>query len=342
MTAAGELSPEILRLDNTKRSCAASCLRKYYWEYERHLKPRIGSTALRYGIVWHAAMDAFYSHISEHGWKRDGKALEIAVLTARMEWAEYSKNQTFYDDYRSLPNLMQSMLTYMDHFSYDEGMLKILESEQAFEIPMYPETKEEMKVAGRWYTEKTSGPHFIFTGMIDLEVELNGQPWIIDHKTTGQAISRMAGQLRRSPQFIGYSYAASKKLKIIPDGFLVIIHHLSAYKSKTTGDYGKPKIDFDRIPEIYTAYDLSQWRISIINTAARVLQCKSTGIWPMEFNNCYTFGQCSFTQLCDQQRPIQDVIYNDNFIVGEPWDITKETEKRNLRRQALLRGEVKF
>jgi len=336
--ATGELSPEILRLDNTKRSCAASCLRKYYWEHERHLKPKIGSTALRYGIVWHAAMDAFYSHIAEHGWTRDGKALEIAVLTARMEWAEYSKSQTFYDDYRNLPNLLQALLAYMNHFVMDEGMLKILESEQAFEIPIEPETENEARIANM--QNGWEDPMFIFTGMIDLEVELNGQPWIIDHKTTGQAIGRMAGQLRRSPQFIGYSYAASKKLKIIPDGFLIIIHHLSAYKSRTTGDYGKPKIDFDRIPEVYTAYDLTQWRLSIINTAARILQCKANNVWPMEFNNCYTFGQCAFTQLCDQQRPLEDVIYNDNFIVGDPWDITKETAKRNLRRQALLRGEV--
>ena len=343
MNQTGSVRSEIIRLDNTKRSCAAECLRKYYWSHERHLKSKIGSTSLRYGIVWHAAMDAFYSHIAEHGWVRDGKPLEMAVLTARMEWNEYSKNQTFYDDYRTLPNLMQALVSYMDHFAHDEGMLRIIASEELFEIPMFAENESEsLIIDSPWFVN--TGPYFIFTGMVDLEIELNGQPWVVDHKTTGKQIAQMQAQLRRSPQFIGYSYAASKKLSVPPMGFLVIIHHLSAYKSRTTGEYGKPKIDFDRTPEIYTPQDINQWRLGIFDVARQIYRCKSTGVWPMKHDSCHTFGRCQYNDLCDRAsfQPLDEVQYDDQFFVDDPWDIVAETSKRAARREALLRGEVTF
>jgi len=275
-------------------------------------------------------MDAFYTYIAENGWKRDGKALEIAIITAKREWDEYTNGQTFYDDYRTLSNLIQSLLSYMDKFNSDEGMLNIIESEHLFEIPMYQDDPI-------FHNALDTDPYFIFTGMIDLEVELNGRPWIIDHKTTGKGIPQMSSQLRRAAQFIGYTYAASKELSVRPDGFLVVIHHLSAYKSKVNQTYGKPKVDFDRIPELYTQYDINQWKLSIFKAASDIYSCKESGIWPMNFDNCYQFGRCTFSSLCEQQRPIEDVLIHD-FLEGTPWDVVAETKVRQQRREDMLKG----
>lgn len=345
MTTAGELYPNVLRLDNTKRSTAATCLRKYYWAHERHIKPRHGSSALRYGVVWHATMDAFYTHIQENGWRKDGKALEIAALTARVEWAEYSRKQVFYDDYRSLGNLMIALLRYMDHFASDESMLEIIASENLFEIPMYPETEEETVTCYNPPLPSQDGiedPFFIFTGMIDLEVMLNGEPWIIDHKTTGKPVQMVANQLRNSPQFIGYTFAASKELAIKPNGFLVVIAHISAYKSKTTQLYGNPKIDFMRNPELYTDDDVGEWRLGIFDTARQVMRCKRTNVWPKRFDSCHTFGTCEFNGLCSQQRPKEDVLFGEDYFVDDPWDIIAETKIREERRKAILSGKIKL
>jgi hypothetical protein len=330
MTSTDESRSKILRLDNTKRSCASTCLRKYYWQYERSIKPVTGSTALRYGITWHAAMDAFYTYTAENGWKRDGKALEMAILTAKTEWEQYTNGQIFYDDYRTLSNLVQALLVYMDRFAGDEGMLKIIESEHTFEIPMY---LPNPVFNGAFQTE----PYFYFTGMIDLEVELNDRPWIIDHKTTGKSISQASSQLRRAAQFIGYTFAAGEELPIKPDGFLIVFHYLSAYKSKSTGEYGKPKIDFDRIPELYTPYDVEQWKLSLYKAAKDIYSCIENNIWPMNFDNCYQFGRCAFCNLCEQQRPIEDVLLHD-FIVDKPWDVVAETKIRQQRREEMLKG----
>ena len=57
----------------------------------------------------------------------------------------------------------------------------------------------------------------------------------------------------------------------------------------------------------------------------------------MNFDNCYQFGRCSFCNLCEQQRPIEDVLLHD-FIVTDPWDVVAETKIRQQRREEMLKG----
>jgi len=324
--AVSELS--LLRIDNTRRSCAVDCLRKYYYQHILGLQPRLGSSALRYGTVWHAMMDAFYSHVQKNGWIKDGKAIEAAILVSTYEWQEESKNREFYEDYRTHSNLLDSFMRYVSFFSADEGFLTVLATERYFEIPIVPETREESSFC--------INP-FLFTGQIDLEILLGGRPWILDFKSTGKPITTVTKTLRRDPQFIGYSYAASKTLPTSPDGFLVSIHHLSATKSKKTELYGTPKIDFYRVPELYTPYDISQWRLSLIKTASELQHAYRTNVWPMQQDSCHHWGSCSYSMLCEQQRPLDNLILGDNFITCPIWDVRQASFERNLRRENLLK-----
>lgn len=323
-----QIDPESLRIDNTKRSCAATCLRKYFYEHELHIRSQVGSTALRYGIVWHEAMDAFYTHVKEYGWTRDGRALQSAVMVAQNSWADYSKDRVFYDDYRTLSNLLRCLLQYISHFAHDEGILKVLHSERTFRIPMIPNAEEKEKFPNL--------DPFFFTGIIDLEVELNGSFWIFDHKTTAQDLARQSSRLQRSAQFIGYSYATSvdSEDKELPEGFLVVFHQLLARKSKKTMEYGEPKIDFRRDPQLFTSEDVSAWRISIMEQVERIQTAKKLDRWPMEFDSCYNFGQCPYTLLCDSHRPL-DKLLLEGFVVTEPWDVEVEHRKKKERRSRI-------
>ena len=158
----------------------------------------------------------------------------------------------------------------------------------------------------------------IFAGRLDADIELDGRPWQMEQKTTGQALSMQKNRLRRAPQGIGYAYA-DKRLGGESEGCLVALHHLSAYKSKVTGEYGKPKIDFDRVPQIYTEGDLEAWRQSFLDNAEKILWNRERGIWPMQQDNCYQYGNCTFTRLCEQNAPLGEEI-TDGFFEDEPWD----------------------
>ena len=302
----------MLRIDNTRRSIAASCLRKDYWQNERNLRSSYGSTALRYGIVWHEAMDSFYSWIAKHGWKRDGKAFDAAIRTAQEEWEYQTSLFTYYDDYRTLPNLLQSIMRYASHFSSDEGMLEVIESEGAFQLQL---------------TEDIT-----FTGIIDLKVKLSGMTWILDHKTTGQNLQEQANRLNRSAQFMGYWYASRELDNDPPTGFLVAFHQISAYKRKD-GTYGEPRIDFHRSPQIYTEDDLGNWKESIIHTAKQIAECQATGLWPMQLDSCYNYGRCTYCNLCEQNRPLgEENTYG--YVEVDKWDpLTEKGRKKENRKR---------
>lgn len=312
----------MLKLDHTKRSTFDNCPRKYQNNYLRYIIPHKGSTALRYGIVWHSAMEGFYSHIHENGWTRDGKAIERAVQMAQAKWVKVSDKQEFWDDYRTLENMLKALISYIDHFAHDEGLMKILESEKVFMIKIAPKAPE--------FKLFTTLKPFWFTGRCDLEVELSGRQWLNEFKTTGQALSVQANRLHRSPQVMGYNYAASRILKVIPEGSLITLHHLSAYKSKKTGLYGNPKIDFKRVPQVFFEADLKNWRHHMMRAAQNLQACLLADYFPMNLDSCYTYGACTYLSLCEQNRPIGEEVLDNYFIDPEPWDVTTEVSEEEL------------
>jgi hypothetical protein len=310
-----QLEETMLLLDNTKRDQARACKRKNYWISERDLKPAQGSTSLRYGSIWHAGQEGFYKHIMEHGWTRDGGALTQAVTFAKKEWEVQNEKQTFYDDYRTLENCLRALILYIAHFNHDEGMLQVTSVERVFKINMGCETEKESKAFPRIH--EAGG--FWFTGRLDAGIELDSRPWDLEHKTTGEALSKQKLRLHRSPQNIGYFYAARRLSKEPPEGCLISLHHLSAYKSKVTGLYGDAKVDFDRVPEIYTDGDIEEWRLSLMSTAEEILFEQERQIWPKD-GDCYRYGQCPYTPLCQQNTPLGEEIL-EGYII-DPWDVT--------------------
>lgn len=308
-----------LELDNTKRSQMVTCDRKYYWQYKRNLRPTQGSTALRYGIVWHAITEGFYKHIKEHGWLHDGKALEAAIAAGKKSWEEISSKQTFYDDYRTLENCIQSFLNYVAYFNYDEGMLEIVSVERTFKLSMKLSLNEAFKFP---FVEARG---LLFTGRIDTEVLLNSALWQLEQKSTGQALSIQKARLHRSAQLIGYTYAQQRLSSEPPEGCLMALHHISCYKSKKTGLYGNPKIDFERVPQIYTDGDLESWRHSFLDTANRILHNEERNLWPLQYDNCYQYGRCTFAPLCEQNAPLGEEIL-EGFYEDTPWDVAAGVE----------------
>jgi len=292
-----------------------------------HLDPKFGSTALRYGSVMHSGLDGYYSYIIDNGWKDQGKALAFAALCATEAWAEYGKTgQTFYDDYRTLPNLLSQLAQFTNHFAQDQVYTDILAAEQAFEITIVP-SPDIM----RCYPNLEP---FIFSGIIDLEVKLSGLPWIVDFKTTGQAIAVQSQRMERSPQLIGYVYAGKHWLDIPPEGALVSFIHLSAYKSKTTGNYGSSKMDFERFPQAYTQKDMEDWLMGLCHRVSQLKQAKETDCWPMEFDSCFQYGKCAYLSLCEQHRYGEELDLS-GYIEKPPWNPADVSERNRVRKERL-------
>lgn len=305
-----------MQLDNSKRAAFVACPRKYFYRYVKHLTSQTGSTALRYGTTWHGFLEGFYLDVLANGWGE--RNIEAGYKRGQEVWERESEKFEFYEDYRTFENCASSFLLYLSEFAQDRQYMKILQPERTFKVEMVL-SKEENHLFPNFNLES-----LYFTGQIDLEVELSGQDWIIEFKSTGQPISIQAERLQRSAQILGYTWAA-KQTGGNPTGVLVSLHQLLSRRVKA-GGYGKLTQAFLRQPNIFCEADFTSWRQSFLYTANQIAEATARQFFPCQFDSCYQFGKCQFARLCEQNRPFEEL--NIDGFLEEEWDVLKREEAK--------------
>lgn len=296
-----------LNIDNTKRRSYSLCPRKYYYEHVLNLRPLHGSTALRFGLTWHEILESYYNVIKENSWTQKTEAITKGVLAGKSCWEKETKDRQYYTDYRTLENALSAFMGYITYYKDDESFLEIIDVEETFKIQI--------------------APGIFFTGKIDAKVLLNDSKWLLEHKTTGQPIDKQLKTLQRDPQVIGYTFAGMREHDI--EGILVSMTHVSASRSRTTGEYGKVKIEYRRSPQIFTDGDIETWLQSMIWAAEQILHSQEKNFWPCQLDSCYHFGSCTYTQLCEQNHKDLKNIQTSNYITVPQWDVLTEGKENN-------------
>jgi hypothetical protein len=312
---------KLIVVDNTKRGVFRQCKCKYLLSVKHGLQSNFGSTAIRYGVAWHGIQEGYHSYVKENGWPVEAatklEALSLALNFGKAKWDKESLTKTYHEDYKNFNTAVSAFQAYLDFFLEDQNYLKILSTEKRFECPIEPENMAEDKLLSNL-------PPIIFTGRIDLCVEMDHMNWIFDFKTTGWILDQVIAKANRSPQLIGYSYAGDKVLDFKTSGCLASFAYIGAYKSKKTGEYGDTKFDFRRVPQVYTAGDISNWKISFIDTCKDIQWAEENDLWPQSFDNCYQYGSCPYLRLCQQRVPFKD-LNTEGFHVAF-WDVLAEDE----------------
>lgn len=308
-----------LVLDNTKRGMFMQCKKKYFFSAKHGIQPRRGSTALRYGVTWHAIMEGFFSWVAKNGWPKNSEALGGAItaglLLGKKAWDKETESKMFVDDYRNFNTAVEMFDNYLEYFANDERFLDIISTESKFQCPIEAENELEERLL-------ETLPPIVFTGRIDLCVEMDSMKWILDFKTTGWRLDEVILKANRSPQLIGYSYAGARVLDFKPTGCLISFAFAGSRKSPKTGEYGATKYDFRRVPQIYTAGDIQAWKIAFIDTCREIVRAEEMDCWPESFDNCYQFGPCPYLRLCKQHAPFEELNLDDYRI--EFWDVLDE------------------
>lgn len=308
--------PEILILDNSGRSTFRQCKKKYFLQIIKGWQSNYGSTALRYGSTWHGIQEGYYKWIQENGWPSDPtnnmKAITAGLVLGEKIYKTESEGKDFYTDYKNFNTAVEVFNDYLDYFKDDKDYLKIIHTEQKFSCSIEPENSLEEKILSKL-------PPILFTGKIDLCVEMDKIRWLLDHKTTGWYLDKVIAQANRSAQLIGYTYAAKKVLDFEAQGCLCSFAYTGSTKSKVTGLYGKLRIDFRRVPQIFTRGDVEAWKLSFIDTAREINFAKKENLYPESFDNCHMYGPCSYLKLC-QQHVSYDKINFDGFHICH-WNV---------------------
>ena len=162
-------------------------------------------------------MEGYYGTVKEVGWANRSIAINNALILGKKIWDELTSQQIFFDDYRTFENGVTAFTQYLTHFEGDQVKLEVIATEQTFALPIVLENEIEKRIAGHL-------PPIIFTGKLDLQMKLDGFPWINEFKSTGQPLSIQGNRLYRSNQVIGYTFAGPRILDFTPAGTLVTLH----------------------------------------------------------------------------------------------------------------------
>lgn len=281
-----------INLDNSKRSTFASCPKKYYWQYIRHLQPKIGAEALIFGKVYHAFHEGYRKACKENLSKEE--KIKQALAFGVASWAKEMSFPYIIDteDVRTFDNCYLAFVKYFETFTED---IIPIEIEHYFSEPLFTE---------RDYTVS-------FAGKIDCigTLKKGENIAIFDDKTTSYSLNAIKEQSSRSAQFLGYSWIASK-LSSPTNIVYVNCVYLKNLKSGLV-------IQHDRGVCIFSEHDYIEWHKSFISTAYRIVEAHKTNNFPMEFDSCFgKYGRCKFLELCSMPAYNEGYI-EENFIERE-------------------------
>ena len=323
-----------MRLTNSRKNCAQTCLRKHYYSYELGIRRHTEAQQLRFGSAFHLGLDY---------WKQ-GKTPVESIIAAIEEYDRTEpdnlsdeKKHSWLVEREKIRQLLNGYF-----WRWADMSLKWITSENQFNIPLVnPETGR----ASRTFTA---------AGVQDGICEDEQGLALAEHKTTSCDISagsdywkriQMDSQLSlywQAAQESGYDiktiiYDVIRKPTIYPshipvldenglkittdhDGNRVFLDNgkprQSADKAKgyelqsrleTPEEYGERlRIDIGERPEFYFARrefvrmnaDIEEAQYDFWQVAAIIRDCQRYQRWPRSTSACIGFGKCEYFDLC--------------------------------------------
>lgn len=298
-------------LTNSRRNCFNTCARKHYYAYELMFKPVKASDALRFGSLWHGALEVWWS-----------KGMEAAIT-----WI----NEQIETDYNAYELEMVRQLLWGYDRRYQDEQIKVTGVEKEYRAPLInPDSGKESRL-------------WLLAGKIDLNIMLNDRDGIMEHKSTsedmspestywdnlaidGQISGYYIGSVRLGyepmetlydvalrPQQRPYKATPFEKRKFTKDGNLYANQRAS---DETVNEFGariataikeSPEKYFQRRTVSRIDLDLVEYLFDMwaCATAIRAMELASSKraerpevCWPRNPRACHTFGECPYFCVC--------------------------------------------
>lgn len=181
---------DALHVSSSQLKAYLRCPRAFELKYVRGVEPEFVPRPLAFGGSFHAALAAFYEA------RRAGGPVERDVLMEafRTAWAEHALGEVpleategDVDDVDLAQRMLAAFLA-----EVGEQAVAVLGVEEPFTIPLHdPETGEVLEE--------------VLTGFIDLIVEEDGMPVVVEHKTSARRYTQ--AQLTEDMQLTAYQAA---------------------------------------------------------------------------------------------------------------------------------------
>lgn len=295
---------EILKVDHSRQSTFAECPRKYYLKYCLHLASPTGSSPLRFGSTYHGMQEGLNIVLQENNENvtkdtiSKGKAMGLAI--GEKVWELESELQEFPEDHRTLEECKNLFELYLK--DYEDAILndwKVLHTEQYM---------SHLITVDNGFTNV--GKSYLYEGVVDRVVEVDGMLSIEDYKSTGSYLGQISKVYKHSPQLKGYAWMH----ELDTGNKVYYTTHDIAHCSKRTN----VKLECARYQHVLNPNDLEEFKEGLDFMVDRMYTCIKNDYFEKNLNNCSSFfGACEFVDLC-QQSCGQDIpVKNFDYITKE-------------------------
>jgi hypothetical protein len=281
--------------DNSTISCFQTCRRKYYYQYVRHLRPKIKGTPLIFGGAIHDALDCYYKNSNKE---------EGAVEAVKLFKGAYSTPEG--DELRTVENGMKLLAWYFTKYKH-EPFTVCGKPEEGFVFPI---------------------GDILYGGRLDLPVEWDGQLWIMEHKTTTRLGTGYFDQFELDKQPTGYIIALEEYSGRKCAG--CIINAMEPWKEvkRVTAKTKQPEDHFLRKPLTRSRELKERFRYNVQAIVRDIKWCESNGEFQEaeKKESCYYYNRsCPYLQLC-QYGENDRVIARDYEV--EKWEPYKTAQRK--------------
>jgi hypothetical protein len=253
------------------------CQQYFYWRYVKNLDTKFKAPPLIFGTAVHAALESWYIDQMNGGKDlelRKANALQTFIKSMEAEEGEYAEHDYYIIDRDRGFKLVSN---YFDQYPDDERLWKILAVEESVQMVL------------------PTGD--IFTGTVDLKVQIDGRIYIVDHKTTGWGMSQCMRSLEASDQSTGYTMIHNV---MHPDQEAVGLIYNVLRSVKSVTEYSRTMVVKPKSEQKRFAREIADGFGEIVQKMGDPNAC-----FRRNTQNCFAYNRaCPYLELC-QGAPLE-------------------------------------
>lgn len=289
--------------DSTSLGALKTCPRKYYYEIVLGVTPRGANVHLTFGLLFHAALER-YDHARTRGADHERATLLAVDYLMKTTWdATLGRPLAVLseDPNKNRFTLVRTVVWYLTQFEHDP-----------LETIILANGKPAVELSFRFETDHraSDGAPFIYCGHMDRFAKLNGEPYVVDRKTTKHTISEsFFASFTPNNQFTGYVMGGRILMPDAPRKLIVDAAQIAVTFSR-----------FERGIVERSEHQLSEWYEGLGYWLALAEGFARRNYWPMNEASCGNYGGCPFRQVCSAKTErVRDEFLRAGF-VPRVWD----------------------
>jgi hypothetical protein len=307
--------------DSTSLELFKRCPRLYQYTMLEGWEPHGEGIHLRFGIEYHQALHDYETYKAMDLNHDEAVHATVKDLLKRIyDWDPDPRKES--EEKKSKPNLLRTVIWYLDRFKDDKAETIILENGKPalevsfrFELDWGPHrqpytTTEELEKILNGPEGGPVGQPYLLSGHLDRIVNYLDGLYVMDRKTSGTALSTYYfAQYHPHNQMSLYALAGKIVLEspirgVIIDG------------AQIANEYS----EFQRGITYRTQDQLDEWLYDLHFWFGRAEEYAVEGYWPMNDTACSMYGGCRFREICSKSPQAREKFLQAGFRQKEEQD----------------------